>query len=154
MRIVLQRVSSGSVTVFDDNSPDGRRTGEISHGIVLLVGFHRDDQIDAMARLAKKVLDLRIFEDENGKMNRSILDISGQLLVISQFTLYGDTRKGRRPGFSDAMPPDRAEPMYIQFVELLIDSGLDVQTGEFGAKMAVEINNDGPVTFILDHDVS
>ncbi len=148
MRIVLQRVKRASVTVYDS---DGSRrvTGRIDRGLALLVGFRSGDGAESAAKLAKKILELRIFEDDAGKMNRSIADIGGGLLVVSQFTLYGDTRKGRRPSFTGAMPPGEAEAMYRRFIDMLEGSGLTVATGVFGAKMEVEIINDGPVTFIL-----
>ena len=110
--------------------------------------------MDLAAKMARKVLELRIFEDEAGKMNRSVVDIGGDLLVVSQFTLYGDTRRGRRPSFTDALPPSEAEPMYRRFVQLLAGSGLTTASGQFGAKMEVEIINDGPVTIILDDDAA
>ncbi len=152
MRIVLQRVKRASVTASDDSHPDGRVTGTIGRGLVILVGFRPGDGAESMARLAKKLLELRIFEDDAGKMNRSVADVSGGLLIVSQFTLYGDIRKGRRPSFTGAMPPDEAEAMYRRFVHLLEGSGLTVATGVFGAKMEVEIINDGPVTFILEDE--
>ncbi|MEZ5358677.1 MAG: D-aminoacyl-tRNA deacylase [Candidatus Zixiibacteriota bacterium] len=150
MKMVLQRVAKSQVTVFNDSRPDGVVTGKIDRGLTLLVGFKIGDSVESAAKLAKKVVELRIFEDDEGKMNRSITDIGGGLLVISQFTLYGDTRKGRRPSFTGTMPPQEAEEMYQHFVTLLKNSGLTVATGVFGAKMEVEIINDGPVTFILE----
>ncbi len=152
MRVVLQRVKRGSVTIYDPQHPEGRLTGEIGRGLVLLVGFRDGDKMDSVSRLAQKIVELRIFEDDTGKMNRSVTDLSGELMVVSQFTLYGDTRKGRRPGFSQAMPPDEAKKMYDRFIRLLEGSGLNVTTGVFGAKMEVEIVNDGPVTFILEDE--
>ncbi len=152
MRIVLQRVKRASVTVCSDDGSEPRVTGEIDRGLVLLVGFRPGDSTESAAKLAKKLLDLRIFEDDDGKMNRSVTDISGGLLVVSQFTLYGDTRKGRRPSFTGAMPPAEAEAMYGRFVQMLEGSGLTIATGVFGAKMEVEIINDGPVTFILEDE--
>lgn len=150
MKIVLQRVKQSQVTVFDAEHPDGRVSGRIGRGLTLLVGFKNDDSVESVAKLAKKVVDLRIFEDADGKMNRSVADIGGGLLVISQFTLHGDTKKGRRPSFTGAMPPEEAINLYGHLVTLLKNSGLEVQTGVFGAKMEVEIVNDGPVTFILE----
>ncbi len=152
MRIVLQRVKRASVTIYDSNDADGRVSGRIDRGLVLLVGFRPGDGEDSAAKLAKKILDLRIFEDADGKMNRSIADVGGGLLIVSQFTLYGDTRKGRRPSFTGAMPPAEAEKMYRRFVDLMASSGLTVATGVFGAKMEVEFINDGPVTFILEDE--
>lgn len=151
MRVVLQRVKRASVTVSDSDGSE-RVIGQIDRGLVLLVGFRAGDGAESAAKLARKILELRIFEDDAGKMNRSIADIGGRLLVVSQFTLYGDTRKGRRPSFTGAMPPAEAEAMYRRFVELLEGSQLTVATGVFGAKMEVEIINDGPVTFILEDE--
>jgi D-tyrosyl-tRNA(Tyr) deacylase len=150
MKLVIQRVRRASVTVYDQKNPDGIKTGEIGKGLVILFGLRTGDMLESASKLAKKILELRIFEDDAGKMNRSIMDIGGELLVVSQFTLYGDTRKGRRPSFTGTMPPDEAEPMYNRFVQMLEGSGLKVATGIFGAKMEVEIINDGPVTFILE----
>ncbi len=144
MRIVLQRVSRARVTV------EGRTTGEIGRGLLLLVGFTEGDGEEALAWMADKVVGLRIFPDDQGKMNRSVLEVGGGLLVISQFTLYGDTRKGRRPSFVDAARPEIAIPLYERFVQLLRATGLPVGTGEFGAMMDVELVNDGPVTLILE----
>lgn len=152
MRVILQRVQAGSVTVFDNEHPAGRKKGNIGQGLVLLVGFKNGDHIESVSKLAKKVLDLRIFEDEDGKMNLSVKDIRGELLAVSQFTLYGDTSRGRRPGFSNAMPPENAEAMYLRFIKMLEGSGLKVASGQFGAKMKVEIINDGPVTFLLENE--
>lgn len=154
MRVVLQRVKRASVTAYLPERPDGVRSGEISRGLVVLIGLRSGDGMESASRLARKLLELRIFEDDAGRMNRSVADIRGDLLIVSQFTLYGDTRKGRRPSFTNTMPPDEAERMYDRFVHLLEGSGLKVATGIFGAKMEVEIINDGPVTFILEDDVS
>lgn len=144
MRIVLQRVARARVTV------EGRVTGEIGRGLLLLAGFTDGDSEDALAWMADKVVGLRIFPDDDGKMNRSVQEVGGGLLVVSQFTLYGDTRKGRRPSFVDAARPEIAIPLYERFVELLRATGLSVGTGEFGAMMEVELVNDGPVTLILE----
>jgi D-aminoacyl-tRNA deacylase len=144
MRIVLQRVSRARVTV------EGRVTGEIGRGLLLLAGFTDGDSEDALAWMADKVVGLRIFPDDEGKMNRSVQEVGGGLLVVSQFTLYGDARKGRRPSFIDAARPEIAIPLYERFVELLRATGLAVGTGEFGAMMDVELVNDGPVTLILE----
>jgi len=148
--VVLQRVSRGAVTVYDNESPRGRETGHIQKGLVVLVGMTASDTIENASRLAAKMLELRIFEDDAGKMNRSVQDIRGGILVVSQFTLYADTRKGRRPSFTDAMPPAEAEALYDRFIDLLTGSGLEIASGEFGAKMKVDIENDGPVTIILE----
>jgi D-tyrosyl-tRNA(Tyr) deacylase len=144
MRIVLQRVTRARVTVGE------RVTGEIGPGLLLLVGFTDGDGEDALAWMAEKVAGLRIFADGEGKMNRSVQDAGGGLLVVSQFTLYGDTRKGRRPSFVEAARPEIAVPLYERFVEMLRATGLPVQTGEFGAMMQAELVNDGPVTLILE----
>ena len=144
MRIVLQRVSRARVSVA------GRVTGEIGRGLLLLAGFTDADTDDALAWMVEKVAGLRIFPDAEGKMNRSVAEIGGALLVVSQFTLYGDARKGRRPSFVDAARPEIAIPLYERFVALLRRTGLDVATGEFGAMMDVELVNDGPVTLVLE----
>ena len=144
MRVVLQRVSRARVTV------DGRVTGEIGRGLLLLAGFTEGDTEDALAWMTDKVVGLRIFPDDEGKMNRSVQEVGGGLLVVSQFTLYGDARKGRRPSFVDAARPEVAIPLYQRFVQLLRATGLPVGTGEFGAMMDVELVNDGPVTLILE----
>jgi len=145
MRVVLQRVSSASVRV------DGNVIGDIGSGLVLLIGIHRDDTDEDMHYVMDKCVHLRIFSDETGKMNHSVLDMGGELLVVSQFTLYGDTRKGRRPGFDQAGRPDMAEPLYERAVARLRDHGLQVATGRFGANMQVDLINDGPVTLIIEH---
>ena len=144
MKIVLQRVRRGSVTV------EGKRIAEIGQGLVLLVGVGPEDNAEKARALAEKVAYLRIFEDEAGKMNLSVRDVGGAAIVVSQFTLYADTRKGRRPAFTDAAPPEIARPLCDQFAELLAGHGVPVQTGEFGAHMLVEIENDGPVTIQLE----
>ncbi|HEX6911608.1 MAG TPA: D-aminoacyl-tRNA deacylase [Longimicrobium sp.] len=144
MRIVLQRVSRARVTV------DGRVTGEIGRGLLLLAGFTDGDTEDALAWMADKVVGLRIFPDDEGRMNRSVEEVDGGLLVVSQFTLYGDTRRGRRPSFVDAARPEVAIPLYERFLQMLRATGRPVQTGEFGAMMDVELVNDGPVTLILE----
>jgi D-aminoacyl-tRNA deacylase len=144
MRAVCQRVSRARVTV------DGTVTGEIGRGFVVLLGVARKDTGDDAARLAAKVARLRIFEDDGGKFAYSVLDIGGAALVVSQFTLVADTRKGNRPSFGDAAPPDVAEPLYERFVEELAAAGVPVARGVFGARMAVELVNDGPVTIVLE----
>lgn len=145
MRILLQRVSYASVVV------EGEIVGEIGAGFVLLVGVtHRDGEAEA-TKLAQKVVNLRIFQDEDGKFNRSLLDEGGELLVVSQFTLYADARKGRRPSFTDAARPDHAEPLITFFAAHLRSLGVPkVATGRFGATMQVTIHNQGPVTIWLD----
>jgi D-tyrosyl-tRNA(Tyr) deacylase len=144
MRAVCQRVSSARVTV------DGNVRGEIGPGLVVLLGVARADDAAAAERLAGKVGRLRIFGDERGKFDRSLLDMAGDALVVSQFTLIADTRKGNRPSFVDAAPPEVAEPLYEQFCDTLRREGVPVETGVFGARMAVELVNDGPVTIVLD----
>ena len=145
MRVVLQRVSRAHVRVVE------RTTGEIGRGLLLLVGFTGTDTDEHSAWMAEKVLGLRIFPDDDGKMNRSVGEVAGSLLVVSQFTLYGDARKGRRPSFVDAAPPAVAIPLYERFVELLRAGAPGrVETGEFGAMMQVELVNDGPVTLVLE----
>ena len=145
MRVVLQRVSRASVRI------DGRTAGEIQRGLLLLVGFTQTDSDDALDWMADKVAGLRIFPDEDGKMNRSVLDVDGGVLIVSQFTLYGDTRKGRRPSFVKAAPPDVSGPLYRRFVDLMNERMPGrVATGEFGAMMDVDLVNEGPVTLVLE----
>jgi D-tyrosyl-tRNA(Tyr) deacylase len=146
MRAVLQRVSRASVRV------SGSTRGEIGRGLVVLLGVRSDDSTTDLQWLSEKIVNLRIFEDLDGKMNRSLADIDGEMLIISQFTLYGDCRKGRRPGFSTAAPPETAEPMYERFIQDVKDKQIRVATGIFGAAMEVELVNDGPVTLLLDSD--
>jgi D-aminoacyl-tRNA deacylase len=147
MRAVVQRSRESRVTV------DGQVVGSIERGLVILLGVAKEDGPDDVAWLAEKLANLRIFSDENGKMNLSVLDTGGEALVISQFTLYGDCRRGRRPGFDAAAPPDKADELYQSFVVALSRAGVPVQTGQFRAMMLVEIQNDGPVTLILDTNV-
>jgi D-tyrosyl-tRNA(Tyr) deacylase len=144
MRVVVQRVSEASVSV------DARVAGSIERGLVVLVGITHDDGEDQARFLADKIANLRIFADDEGKFNRSALDVTGEVLVVPQFTLYGDARKGRRPNFVQAAPPEIAEPLFEQFVSFLEEEGLHVETGVFGAMMSVKIFNDGPVTIILE----
>jgi len=144
MRAVIQRVTRASVQV------DGQVVGRIGPGLVLLLGVAKGDTEQDLAYLVEKIRVLRIFSDEAGKMNRSLVEVGGAVLVISQFTLLGDTRKGRRPGFDFAAEPTTAKALYDQFVERLRGTGLTVATGVFGAYMEVELVNDGPVTFVLD----
>jgi len=144
MRIVVQRVLEASVRI------DGKTVGQIGPGLVLLIGIHASDTETDMEFWADKCIHLRIFNDEHEKMNRSLLEINGEILAISQFTLYGDARKGRRPSFIDAARPEVAEPLYNGFVGLLREKGIQVATGVFGAMMDVEIHNSGPVTLILE----
>jgi D-aminoacyl-tRNA deacylase len=146
MRAVIQRVSRAKVTV------EGSVTGEISHGLMILLGVGRDDTPGVAAAFAEKAANLRIFEDENEKMNRSLLDVKGAALVVSQFTLYGDARGGRRPSFISAAPPDQAQDLYKSFCEALRNLGITIATGVFQAMMSVELVNEGPVTILLDSD--
>ena len=144
MRIVLQRVKSAHVDVA------GETVGSIGIGIAILLGVTQSDNQEDAKYLADKVVQLRIFSDEAGRMNRSLLDAGGSLLVVSQFTLYGDCRKGRRPSFDHAAPPEQARALYEYFIQHLRSSNIAVQTGVFQAEMEVHLINDGPVTFILD----
>ncbi|WP_342525305.1 D-aminoacyl-tRNA deacylase [Chryseomicrobium sp. FSL W7-1435] len=144
MRIVLQRAKQASVTV------DSKVIGEISHGYVLLVGVTHEDTTSEADWLAAKIAGLRLFEDEQGKMNRSLEDVGGHILSVSQFTLYGDSNKGRRPSFIEAARPEVAEPLWLHFNEALRLQGLKVETGKFGAMMDVQLVNDGPVTLVLE----
>jgi len=144
VRIVVQRVRRASVDV------GGARISEIGRGLLLLVGIAPDDVKVNLEKVARKIATLRVFADEEGKMNRSILDVGGEILAVSQFTLLGDTRKGRRPSFVDAALPEIAEPLFEAFVEAVAREGVPVSTGQFGAKMAVELLNDGPVTLIIE----
>ena len=146
MRVVLQRVSRASVTI------DGRTAGAVERGFCLLVGFTHGDTEAAVDWMAEKVAGLRLFSDAEGKMNLGIDEVGGAVLVVSQFTLYGDTAKGRRPSFIDAARREQAIPLYQRFVDTLRARGLTVATGEFGADMLVEIHNDGPVTLILERN--
>ena len=147
MRVLIQRVSSSQVTV------DGEVVGSIGKGLNLLVAIASTDNKAELAWMADKCLNLRLFpEGENGRFDRSVTDIDGELIVVSQFTLYGGTNRGRRPSFGMAAPPDVAEQRYQEFIEILKESGLKVETGQFGADMQVSIENDGPVTFWLTHE--
>lgn len=144
MRIVIQRVRQGQVSV------NGEIIAEIGQGLVILVGVGPADGEEQARYLAEKIANLRIFEDEHGKINRSLLEVGGSAIVVSQFTLYADTRKGRRPSFTDAAPPELASPLVERFAEMLREQGVETKTGQFGAHMLVEIANDGPVTIWLE----
>jgi D-tyrosyl-tRNA(Tyr) deacylase len=146
MRAVVQRVSSAEVRV------GGEVRGRIGPGLCVLVGIARGDGEEAAARLAGKVARLRVFEDEGGRFDRSLLDVGGAALVVSQFTLLADTAKGNRPSFTDAAPPEEAEPLYVRVADELRALGVAVETGVFGARMEVELVNAGPVTIVLDLD--
>ncbi len=146
MRAVVQRVSRASVSV------GGRVTGKIEAGVLILLAVGRNDESAAAAAFAEKIANLRIFEDAGGKMNRSLLETGGAALAVSQFTLYGDVRRGRRPGFDQAAPPEIANSIYEEFVRALRALGVPVETGTFQAHMAVELVNDGPVTILVDSD--
>lgn len=149
MRAVVQRVTHGSVSV------DGEVIGTIGPGLVILIGVKNGDGKEEAAWLAQKIAHLRIFADEEGKFNRSLLEVEGEALVVSQFTLYGDAQRGRRPSFSDAAGPEVAAPLVEAFTQRLREEGVRrVETGRFGAMMLVEILNDGPVTILLDTDIS
>jgi D-tyrosyl-tRNA(Tyr) deacylase len=146
MRMVVQRVSRAKATV------EGRVTGEIGAGLAILLGVGKEDTSAIAAAMAEKASNLRIFEDEQGKMNRSLLDVKGEALVVSQFTLYGDARGQRRPSFISAAPPELAKELYEEFCEALRELGVNVGTGIFQAMMSVELVNEGPVTILIDSD--
>ena len=144
MRAVVQRVNSASVTV------DGKPISEIGEGLLIFHGVAQEDTSADLDYLTNKIANLRVFEDDEGRMNRSLLEIGGEALVVSQFTLYGDCRKGRRPSFIDAAPPDKAEALYQQLIQALSNLGIPVKSGIFQAMMDVKLVNDGPVTILLD----
>jgi D-tyrosyl-tRNA(Tyr) deacylase len=146
MRLVVQRVSRAKVTV------EGRATGEIGAGLMILLGVGKEDNSTVATAMAEKACNLRIFEDEQGKMNRSLLDVKGEALVVSQFTLYGDARGQRRPSFITAAPPELAKKLYEEFCEAMRGLGVKVGTGIFQAMMSVELVNEGPVTILIDSD--
>ena len=144
MRVCVQRVSEASVET------DGKTVGAIGPGLLVLLGIGQSDTPAEVTQLVDKIINLRVFADDQDKMNRSLLDIQGQMLVISQFTLWGDCRKGRRPSFTSAAPPELAEPLYESFVERVAGQGIRVATGQFAAQMDVALVNDGPVTLVLE----
>lgn len=146
MRSVVQRVSQASVTV------DNELVGNIGKGLLVFLGIHHEDTINEIRWMSEKIVKLRIFEDKDGKMNRSLADIHADMLIVSQFTLYGDCRKGRRPGYSQAAAPHIAEPLYEQFIAKVVEMGITAAHGKFGAMMDVALVNDGPVTLLLDSD--
>ncbi|THB77430.1 MAG: D-tyrosyl-tRNA(Tyr) deacylase [Desulfobulbaceae bacterium] len=146
MRAVIQRVKSASVSIGNQTA------GSIGYGLLVLLGIRSGDSTREIHWLADKIVNLRIFPDEQDKMNCSLLDLKAQMLIVSQFTLYGDCRKGRRPGYSAAAPPQIAEELYEQFVQTITDYGVITETGKFQAKMEVALINDGPVTLLLDSD--
>jgi len=144
MKALLQRVTSAQVSV------EGETVGKIGYGLVVFIGVANEDTTEDIQYLSRKIVELRIFDDADGKFNLSAVDVKGELLLVSQFTLLAATRKGRRPGFTDAAPPEIAETLFNQFVEQSKTSGLKVETGRFQTHMLVEINNDGPVTIFID----
>lgn len=144
MKALIQRVKRASVTI------DGKLYSSIDHGMLILLGVAKGDEKHNAELLAEKLLKLRIFEDENGKMNKSLIDVNGEMLVVSQFTLCGDCKKGTRPGFDNAAPPDIANELYEYFVMQIKEAGIRCQTGKFAAMMDVELVNDGPVTFMVE----
>lgn len=146
MRAVIQRVKHATVDV------NGIRTGSISKGIVTFLGIHHHDGAKEIGWMAEKIINIRIFPDPDGKMNISLADINAEMLIVSQFTLYGDCRKGRRPGYSEAAPPEIAEPIYNRFVDEVRNTGITAATGKFQAMMDVTLVNDGPVTLLLDSE--
>ncbi len=146
MRAVIQRVKSASVSISDEI------VGECGIGALILVCAMKNDTVSQIEKLAKKITKMRIYQDEDNKMNRSLIDINGEALVISQFTLAADLKRGNRPGFSEAAEPEKAKYLYSNFVSCLKQNGISTQTGEFGSEMAVKLTNDGPVTICLDSD--
>ena len=144
MKAVIQRVKEASVTV------EGEVVGKIDKGLLVLLGIHQDDTEEMIEKMAGKIARLRVFEDEEGKMSKSVQVIGGSVLIVSQFTLYGDVRKGNRPSFTTSAHPDKAQPMYEQVVKAVREEGLGVETGTFAAMMDVSLVNDGPVTIIVE----
>lgn len=146
MRVIVQRSLAASCTV------DGNITGQIDKGFMLLIGFNQNDTIDVLPKVLKKVVGLRIFSDEDGKMNKSLKDIGGSILAISQFTLYADCKHGNRPSFTEALGYQMANDLYLEFCQMLKKEGINVQMGVFGGDMQIAFTNDGPVTIIIDSD--
>ena len=146
MKAVIQRVSAASVAVGD------RICGQIGTGLLVFAGLEKGDQLNDLDRLARKITGLRVFEDDGGRMNRSVVDVNGDILLVSQFTIAGSIEKGRRPSFDRAMDPAQAEPLFEAFVEMVRECGVHVETGEFGAMMAVSLVNQGPATFLYDRE--
>ena len=144
MKVLLQRVKESSVCI------DGQCVSKIGAGIMALVGIEKDDTSETIEKMAKKTVNLRIFSDENGKMNKSLLDVNGEMLIVSQFTLCGNCKKGTRPSFDNSAPPELAEELYNKFIKAIKEYGVVVKTGRFGAMMEVSLINDGPVTFMLE----
>ena len=144
MRVVIQRVTEAVVSINEEIS------GKINKGLLILVGIGQDDHTEDIQWLTQKITNLRIFSDNEGKMNLSILDIKGEILLVSQFTLYASTKKGNRPSFIQSAPPTIAIPLYEQFIQSLKETGIAIQTGQFGADMKISLTNDGPVTIIID----
>ena len=144
MRAVIQRVKKASVQI------GGKLSGQINAGLLVLFAAHQDDKEETAAKLAEKIINLRIFSDQEGKMNLSLKDINGEILVVSQFTLYGDSKKGNRPSFIKSAKPEKAKPMYEKFINYFKQQGIRTATGEFGAFMEIGLINDGPVTIILE----
>lgn len=144
MRAVIQRVKKASVSI------DGKVVSQIGQGLLVLLAVHQNDKESVVQKMAEKVVNLRIFSDSEEKMNLSVKDIGGEIMVVSQFTLYGDCKKGNRPSFTESAKPDKAIPFYDKFVKYISDQGIKVDTGKFGAMMEVELVNDGPVTIMID----
>ncbi|MFH1686978.1 MAG: D-aminoacyl-tRNA deacylase [bacterium] len=147
MRLVIQRAGKAELWI------DNQCTAKIGRGLMVLFGTRQGDCEESCQWLALKTVNLRLFEDDQGKMNRSVIEEGGEVLIVSQFTLYADTRKGRRPSYNEAMEPVAAEKLYDRYVQCVRDAGVPVQTGVFGAKMEIKFTNDGPVTIIVDHDL-
>ena len=147
MRAVLQVVTNADVKI------DGQIAGEIQNGLLVLLGIGKGDTAEQIKKLADKIIKLRIFDDEDGKKNLSIRDVGGSMLIVSQFTLYWNCKKGNRPSFDNAMPPHIANELYLDFIYYMKEQGIKVQTGQFGADMKVSLTNDGPVTVVLDTDM-